>query len=194
MIYIIVICHRAEARRGVKGLFGTRNGRSVLNGTMRLYTKRGTSTHRTHAQCNTTPAASAPSPSATTNTFELQVLRMPHVKPTSTGSTSGPVVVATSTAHRLAAPTRSTNRVGGPLAATRARSLSRPGVCLHPPAPDIMLAEVQMVQPPLYLPAPPCTSLHRPCTSASIISCTFCTPHLRKFRTFSILGRRETIS
>ena len=38
-------------------------------------------------------------------------------------------------------------------------------VCLHRlhlPAPDIMLAEVQMVQPPLHPPAPPCTALHRP--------------------------------
>ena len=66
---------------------------------------------------------------------------------------------------------------------------------LHLPAPDIMLAEVQMVQvactvpappaPPLHLscttctaPAPPLHPLHHPCTSASIMSCTFCTPHL----------------
>ena len=76
---------------------------------------------------------------------------------------------------------------------------SQTEVCLHLlhlPAPDIMLAEVQMMQvactaptppaPPLHLscttctaPAPPLYLLHHPCTSASIMSCTFCTPHLR---------------
>ena len=49
-----------------------------------------------------------------------------------------------------------------------------------------MLAGVQMVQAPctaLHLPsiapALPAPPLHRPCTSASIISCTFCTLHLK---------------
>ena len=49
-----------------------------------------------------------------------------------------------------------------------------PKVCLHPPAPDIMLVAVQVV------------CMHCPCTvsappalrATSTISCTFCTPHL----------------
>ena len=54
-------------------------------------------------------------------------------------------------------------RIGGMTCDELVRLLESNGaeVCLHRlhlPAPDIMLAEVQMVQPP-------CTSLHRPCTS-----------------------------
>ena len=73
--------------------------------------------------------------------------------------------------HQIVRNSRKKNRSRG-----ASKSTSHPEVCLHRlhlPAPDIMLAEVQMVQPLLHLPAPPlhlpAPPLHRPAPSCTAL-------------------------